>query len=44
MIRVSATFSVMGEGLFAVSKHSNSTFIMLCILMRMTMTTLLVNE
>jgi hypothetical protein len=44
MIRVSTTLSVMSEGLIAVSKRSNGTFIMSCLLMRMTWTTLLVNE
>jgi hypothetical protein len=44
MIRVSMTLSIMIEGLVIVSKCSNSTFIMLCLLMRMTLTTLLVNE
>jgi hypothetical protein len=44
MIRVSATLSVMSEGLIDVSKCSNSTFIMLRLLMRMMLTTLLVNE
>jgi hypothetical protein len=36
--------SVMSEGMIDVSKHSNSTFIMLCLVMRMTLTTLLVYE
>jgi hypothetical protein len=43
-IRVSATLSVMTEDLITVSKRSNSTFIMLCLLMRMTLTTFVVNE
>jgi hypothetical protein len=44
MIRVSTTLSVMTEGLITVSKRSNSTFIMLCLLMRMTLTTFVVNK
>jgi hypothetical protein len=38
------TLSIMSEGLIVVSKCSNGTFIMSCLLMRMMLTTLLVNE
>jgi hypothetical protein len=31
LIQISATASDMGDGLFAMFKHSNSTFIMLLI-------------
>jgi hypothetical protein len=44
MIRISVTLSVLSEGLISVFKHSNSTSIMLILLMRITLTTLLVNE
>jgi hypothetical protein len=44
LVRISATLSKMGDGLIIVFKHSNSTFIMLMLIMRMTLTTFLVNE
>jgi hypothetical protein len=44
MIRISVTLSVLSEGLISVFKRSNSTSIMLILLMRITLTTLLVNE
>jgi hypothetical protein len=39
LVRISMTLSEMSDGLIAVFKHSNSTFIMLMLIMRMMLTT-----